>query len=107
MSDKKHAFLNRVADSTMKLFYFDRKEDEEVNCNDVESLIDSGTVSLREVVEAFQNEIIKNYPGRFKDEFEMGYMFKPMPHPPIWSFGSMPPPPLQTIKDCPAFTPKK
>ncbi len=59
-------------------------------------MIDSGGVSLREIVETFQAEIIKNYPDKFKDELEMAYMFKSSP--PSW-LPSMPPPPLRTLNE--------
>lgn len=63
MSDQKLAFLLYIRDCVAKLFYYDRKGDEWLTCDEVEALINSETISLREVVETFQDEIIKQYPN--------------------------------------------
>ncbi len=92
---KKDIFLLYVKDIVTKLFYYDRKECEDLSVNDVETLINTKQISLREIVEAFQSEIIRNYPDKFEDELEMAYMFKADKS--SW-LPSMPPPPLSTLK---------
>ena len=93
---KKTMFLQYVKTAVLTLFYYDRKNCEELSIDDVEALINNGEISLREIIEAFQSEIILNYPDKFKDELEMAYMFRSQS--PEW-LPSMPPPPLSTLKE--------
>lgn len=62
MENKKRIFLACVKDAVADIFYYNRKEDEDLSRDDVQQLIDSGTVSLAELMMAFHEEILRNYP---------------------------------------------
>jgi uncharacterized protein YuzB (UPF0349 family) len=51
-----------VRDLVAKLVYYDRKEDEELSRDDVDDLIESGTVTVCDIVETFRDELLKVYP---------------------------------------------
>jgi len=59
---KKELFLGIVQDTVTNLLYYDRKDDEQLSCNDISTLIDNGEVSLKELIDAFKKKIIQNYP---------------------------------------------
>lgn len=59
---KKEEFLNAIEDAVADLFYYDRKDDEDLNLKDLNKLLESGEITLEEIVKTFENEIIKNFP---------------------------------------------
>ena len=58
---KKELFLASVRDAVGRLFFYDRKEDGELTIEDVNELIESGEITLAEIVEVFEDEIAAKY----------------------------------------------
>ena len=53
MKEKKEYLLKRVPDCLSDLFYYDRKECEEVSRLDVETMFKNGDITAKEVKKAF------------------------------------------------------
>jgi hypothetical protein len=58
--ESKEIFLGLVRDSVSNLFYYDRKNDEDLSVNEVDQLIRSGQITLSEILEVFTDEIQQN-----------------------------------------------
>lgn len=60
MSTKKEIAISVIEDLVINLFYYDRKEDEELEVGDLEDLIESGDLTVDQIVETFKNNL-NNY----------------------------------------------
>ena len=61
IDEKKQHFLNCIKDCVGNLFYYDRKEDETLNVSELNELIDSGDITLEEIVNVFSIVISTNF----------------------------------------------
>lgn len=68
MDEKKQLFLASCRDAVGKLFYYDRKEDEELSRHDVDNLVSSGDISVEEILREIRDEIVRNYPHMKKEQ---------------------------------------
>lgn len=59
---KKQDFLNRVSDGVSNIFYYDRKNDDELSYSEVDEMVASGEITLKEVLSTFEAAIIEHYP---------------------------------------------
>lgn len=62
MNNKKAVFFSCLSDSLLKLTYYDRKGSEILSVDDVETLLNSGEVTLAEI----QAEVAKFFTSSFK-----------------------------------------
>jgi len=53
-----------VNDMFMDMCYYDRKEDEEMNPQQLRTLMDCGIISKEIMIEVFLNQISKEYPNK-------------------------------------------
>lgn len=60
--EKKEYFLACISDAVSDLVYYDRKDCEELNRDQVDELINSGEVTVSEMLETFKKGILENYP---------------------------------------------
>jgi len=58
--NKRDLILGTIEDLISDFLYYDRKEDEELFRGDIEEAIESGVVTIEEIVEKFSNELKKN-----------------------------------------------
>jgi len=54
MKDIKNLILKEVHDKAIALVYYDRKEDEDLPSFSIEKAIESGIISIDDIVEAFR-----------------------------------------------------
>ena len=59
---KKELLIASVHQLAIDVLYYDRKNDEELSADDVEQLINSGQVELRELVSEFHFAILEYFP---------------------------------------------
>ena len=52
---------NQVNDIFMDLLYYNRKEDEDLNVDQLRELMDNGTISKKVMIEVFLAQIEKEY----------------------------------------------
>jgi len=57
MEDKKNHALNLVEDVLSSYFYYDRKDDEDLSVKEMEELINSGTLTVDELIDQFSLKI--------------------------------------------------
>lgn len=55
----KKLIKGEISDIVHRLLYEDRKEDEELMINDIQIAINKQVISVNDMVEHFQNELIK------------------------------------------------
>jgi len=55
--DIRQTILNVIEDTVSKFFYYDRKDDEELGVGDLSDAIESGIISVNEIVMAFKDSI--------------------------------------------------
>jgi hypothetical protein len=63
LPELKRVFLSIVKDAVLNLIYYDRKNDDEFNCEQVDELFESGQITLKELTDAFSQELVENYPS--------------------------------------------
>ena len=59
VTDKKSHALNVVSDLVADYLYYNRKEDEDLSCAEMDQLIDSGDLTADEIIERFSIELRK------------------------------------------------
>ncbi len=57
MNDIKHEILIRVNDLVKDFVYYDRKEDENLPVGEIEKAIKEGTVTIKEILDAFSKAL--------------------------------------------------
>jgi hypothetical protein len=65
MDEKRLLFLANVTDLVSSLLYYDRKEDEELTRDDVEVLLESGRITIKEIVEMFEKTLTQKCEENF------------------------------------------
>jgi len=55
---KKQLVLNCVSDLVKKFFYYDRKNDEDLEVGDIEKYIESGIITTDEIIKKFKDEML-------------------------------------------------
>jgi hypothetical protein len=58
-AERKQVVLDTVADTALRFAVYDRKDDEELSKDELEELVESGVVTLDEIVEAFRQGLIE------------------------------------------------
>ena len=58
--NKRDLILGTIEDLISDFLYYDRKEDEELFRGDIEEAIESGVVTIEEIVEKFSSELKKH-----------------------------------------------
>lgn len=64
--DAKQWLTDTVNDVFMDMCYYDRKEDEEMNVQQLRDLMDEGIISKEIMIEVFTKQIEKEYPDKPK-----------------------------------------
>ena len=57
LDEKKQVALNAISDLVGELMYDGRREDEDLSVDDMEQLVESGTLTIEEMVEAFERAL--------------------------------------------------
>lgn len=61
--DKEDYILASISDAVGDICYYDRKGCEEVNRDEMDELIKSGQLTLENMVDAFRNAVLEQYPN--------------------------------------------
>jgi hypothetical protein len=59
--DKRQTILNTITDMCSDFLYYDRKEDEELSPEDIDDAIESGAITIEEIVQHFKSELEKSF----------------------------------------------
>lgn len=57
MTTSRQKILDTVSDLGSNFWFYDRKEDEDLSTDDIEEALESGEITLDEIVEAFREAI--------------------------------------------------
>lgn len=55
----KEIILNEICDLVTGFLYYDRKDDEELNAQDLKDAITNGVISINDIVEHFKSQLIE------------------------------------------------
>ena len=60
-SDKRELILNTVEDLVSSFLYYDRKDDEDLPMNVIETAIQNGEITIEEIVDRFKFHLLRDY----------------------------------------------